>query len=292
MLRIGLLTLQGTLGALCCYLLYSVGAALLGAAPLPEPRLPPAGPMSEQGRSLGEYAVIAQRDLFQTLRAAPEPEPEEEVAESTLRVRLIGTAVANPPSQSVASVEDEIRRERFAVRIGDRISGAEVVRIERHRIVLQNRGQLEEIAFPEEPAPPPPPVAARPGPQARAPAAARAGRGTLSRRLQRLADTTNQGQGTATRSRGGLLNQARMLPAYDQNGGFEGLRINFIQEGSEVAEMGLQIGDVIQSVDGSELATPADGLRALRESQPGDAIELLILRGGQQLTIEHVLAEE
>jgi type II secretory pathway component PulC len=91
----------------------------------------------------------------------------------------------------VATVEDKGKRENLVVGIGDMISGAQVVGIERRRIVLDNRGKREQLSLDDSETTPSPaprastrrtaprarvrrPPAARPTPPARPPAPAEA----------------------------------------------------------------------------------------------------------------------
>lgn len=291
MLQNGLLALQIALVACCLYLVYSVGAALFGSDPVPEPRIPPATASVASERSLEDYALIAARNLFQTLAVAPVEieEPEEEIEESSLRFTLLGTAATIPRDHSVAVLEDEVRR-RLQLHVGDELSvGVTLERIERERVIVSNHGRLEAISLSDDDQPrPAPPTTRSPTPARRPPV--RPNRQTLSDRLRRVAKTAEQTPAATVRPRG-ILDQARMLPTYDPEGNFEGLKVNFVQGGSAVEEMGFQVGDLITSVNGAALETPAEGLRALRAVQAGEQLVVQVDRAGQPVTLEYVLEE-
>tara|TARA_B100001059_G_scaffold226797_1_gene255756 strand:+ start:851 stop:1360 length:510 start_codon:yes stop_codon:yes gene_type:complete len=57
------------------------------------------------------------------------------------------------------------------------------------------------------------------------------------------------------------------------------------------SQAGLELWDVIVSVNGSRDASPSDLRMILRASKPGDVIDLEILRGVNNVTLEVVLVE-
>lgn len=149
MLATGLRAIQVTLLAACAYLLYLSLSPLVGAAPIPETRVPELPPATSPARDFPRYQIIADRNLFQTPEGATAAPTEAELEESKLRLRLRGTTAAVPASLSVATVEDVAKRETLSLRVDDWVSGAQVVRIERGRIVVDNRGTLEQLTLEE-----------------------------------------------------------------------------------------------------------------------------------------------
>jgi hypothetical protein len=147
---------QVSLGALAAYLLYGAVAPLVGETSVPEAVIPDAPPLTEQAVDRERYAVISERNLFRTVEVAPEPEPEppeETIEESSLRLTLVGTAVFGSPELSTAAVAPTGSGEVEVVRIGDDIDGATVERIERKRLVVRNRGKLEQISLDDQKSP-------------------------------------------------------------------------------------------------------------------------------------------
>ncbi len=59
-----------------------------------------------------------------------------------------------------------------------------------------------------------------------------------------------------------------------------------------VADNGLQVGDYIISVDGAEVSSVADINAALQTHVAGDAIDVVVYRGGGEKTVSVTLAEE
>lgn len=154
MLATGLRAVQVLLLAACVYFVYAAISPLVRATPIPETHLPEVPPSDANApdRAFDRFQVIATRNLFKT-RDVPQPIAgpiEEELEESKLRVKLMGTLAAEPPELSVATVVDQRKLETLSLRIGDEISGAKVERIERRRIVLDNRGKLEQISLEDD----------------------------------------------------------------------------------------------------------------------------------------------
>lgn len=286
MLRQGLLALQVSLAACSAYFVYATLAALLFSPSVPEAAVPDAAAPTARSRPLADYDVIASRNLFNTtvsataLAALP---AVEEITESQLQVRLLGTIAGGAGQPSLAAIEDSASV-RNQVGVGDLISGARVVRIERDRIILDNQGRLEEITFPEDGsaalAVPPPPQSLRA--HRAAPLAARPTE-SLSERLRKLAQQA-QPSGRPTDA-GGYLDQMRVLPSYDVQGWLEGLKVSWVQEGSPVAQSGIQVGDLITGVNGEALSSPTEGIQAFRDVPRGTAIAVEAVRAGSTISL-------
>ena len=70
---------------------------------------------------------------------------------------------------------------------------------------------------------------------------------------------------------------------------FSGARITEVIEGSSAEEYGFQIGDVITLINDFEIYTPCDLTKAIRKSQPGDVLDVDIVRGDENQTLEPTL---
>ena len=71
----------------------------------------------------------------------------------------------------------------------------------------------------------------------------------------------------------------------------EGAVVSEVTEGSPAAEAGLQQGDIIISVAGGDVTSMADLVGRISAQQPGDTVELEVVRGGETLTLEVELGD-
>ena len=174
----------------------------------------------------------------------------EELEKTALNLRLLAT-VAGTEETSWAAVDDLDARQVLVVRVSDQLKDrAEVVGIERRRIVLRNAGRLEELALDDENAKAPKPTRRT----ARKPRGNRSNRFALDRSdIQSMANNPAK-----------LFSQARILPKYE-DGKMIGIQLNAIKSGSLFEEVGFQNGDVIVEFNGIEINNQQDSAAVLRE---------------------------
>jgi general secretion pathway protein C len=228
------------------------------------------------------------RNLFNSAELAgpaPEPEPEvtEDLEETKLPLRLLGTAASENLSLAWAAIEDLEAREHVVVATGGEVRpSVTVVQIDRMRVVLRNGAKLEELVIEEENTPSR--VAARRA--ARTPAR-RPARTALRERTTSLADRVRKVAENrfevddddiqaAVRNPASLFSEARILPRYDQ-GEMIGVQLNAIKEGSLFEEVGLQDGDTIVEFNGQSLGSPADSAQFLQQLIDGSGFEVNVL---------------
>ena len=277
MLGFGLRVFHITLAAGCLYLIYSIVTSFRSTDELAELRIPSVQDLAPSDASLARYAIVGERNLFESRETAPlpapAPAPEEEVEESQLRLRLLAT-LAGPDHLSVATVEDETSREHLHLRVNDPVGDSgdvTVARIERMRLVLNNKGKLEAITMEE------PETTTRPQAKRR-PRAELLSRGRGARKADRAADQRarlvervnrlKRPKRQARRSRQppdpavaasakNLLEQVRFAPSFDGDGKLDGIQVTEVLPGP-LRESGLQSGDVIVAVNGIPISGPQD----------------------------------
>ncbi len=71
----------------------------------------------------------------------------------------------------------------------------------------------------------------------------------------------------------------------------QGAVVQDVQEGTGAAEADVRVGDIIIEADGETLATMSELVAAVRNLEPGDTIELEIVREGERLTVEVEIGE-
>ena len=71
----------------------------------------------------------------------------------------------------------------------------------------------------------------------------------------------------------------------------EGAVVGAVTDGSPAAEAGLREGDIIIAVAGAEVTSMLDLVGRISAQQPGDTVEIDLVRGGEKLTLEVTLGE-
>jgi len=281
-----------------CFLLATI---VVAAIPKPAPvatSLAHAAPAPVRAKSWQDRKVILDRNLFNASTLDPDPTtPIEDDLEATkLPLKLLGT-VAGAPEQSWAAVLDEETGEHLVVRVDDMLKDrAQVVRIERRRLVLENGQRREELALSEEPAPKSASArrTARAAPRAR-PSARGRSKEDVQARIERLAENrfslSRDEVQEAARNPAGLFSQARILPKYDA-GQMVGVQVNAIKTGSTLEEIGLQNGDTISEVNGMRITSPEDSTEVLRELAQANQFTVVVTGAdGQERTLTYELEE-
>ena len=256
MLEIWLKALQIGLGVGALALAGTTLVSFASSSPPGEtPRSIDAGQAQPTEASLPRYRVIADRNLFK-LKEKPVAVPvEQPVAESKLQVQLLGTVVAQghatgqPEQGSLAIVRDTDGQVRNLA-VGDEFAEkrAKLVRVEPRRIVLEQAGRLEAVQLTEE--------AVASGPTPRRPPAGPPGAPNLSA-VQDIARNMAQASGQDA----AMVAVFRQLGSQlvgnverDANGRLSGFRVQRVNEGSALQDLGLQPGDSIRGINGQSLA--------------------------------------
>jgi general secretion pathway protein C len=260
-----------------CFLLAqsvnTVFAALLTDPPAGKSSAPAETASPPLARTWKDRELILTRNLFNASTLTPEPGSaatlEPEVLEATqLPLNLLGTAAADVPELSWAAIEDRDTQQTLVLRIGDSVrNAAQVKRIERKRIVLEENGVLRELALAEPegvaaglPAPPRPPArtaARRPGPTPRA----------------QPAPPPAPEPGARTPAQ--LFSEARILPKYEE-GQMVGVQISSIKPGSLFERIGIEEGDVITELNGIRIDSPEQSAKILLELTSSETFKVQV----------------
>jgi len=254
---------NGVLSILCCFLVARILTEVAAGVLVPTPAVafvPPPIAAPEQ-RGWERRQVIIERGLIAAGEATDAPpivDTPEELEKTALNLRLLAT-VAGTEETSWAAVDDLDARQVLVVRVSDQLKDrAEVVGIERRRIVLRNAGRLEELALDED-------TSAKLKSPRRA---ARQPRGKNRGRVKRVAPNRFSLDRTDVQSMANnpaqLFSQARILPKYE-DGKMTGVQLNAIKSGSLFEQIGLENGDVIVEFNGIEINNQQDSAAVLRE---------------------------
>lgn len=238
-------------------------------------------------------------DRIAALTGLPVPKPEPEVKEpvapvvdmnsepvhSALRLKLLGTLVAGNPEWSVSSIQDVVTLKTNTYMVGDTIQGAEVLEIERKRVIIKHNNRREYID--ENPgdgsmAPPPPPVqtiAAAPAKYNDAPPPA-VGLGSTIKQMSENEYEVPRAEIDKTLSNlNDVAMQARIVPAF-KDGVAQGFKLFSIRPDSIYSKIGVQNGDVIKRINGYDLNSPEKALEVYSKLKEAGRIDIEVERNG------------
>jgi len=224
------------------------------------------------------YRLIVERNLFgstdKTYAAKVQAAGAPEVQPLSVLLELKGT-VAGDSKYAFAVIEEKGRGNKQGLyKIGDKVAGATLLRIQRDKVVvryqdkeetLKKRDMAEGPIVPGGPAP------------AGAPAAPASGTVTLNRAeiMGSLKDL------------GTMLSQAQIRP-YFTRGLPDGFMVSGIRPGSVYQRMGLTDGDILQEINGRKMKGADDMMELYNNLRSSGRMNLNVQRQGRTETINYV----
>lgn len=200
----------------------------------------------------GTRPALATPDVAAALALAPfgRAATAAQAQPTGLQVVLKGVVFAVPATMSTAFIAQNGEAPK-PYRIGEAVAGATIEGIQRDRVLLNNGGRVEFLAFPDPAAPPqvagaapPPPATAQPAVPAPAPAP-----------------------------------PANLLSRFDASPTEGGYAVG------ENAPPGLRAGDVVQSLNGQPLGKGAADQAAFAAAQASGSAQIQVLRDGKPVTL-------
>lgn len=228
---------------------------------------------------------ISEAHLFGNAATKPAPVKEPTKAppvETRLNLKLSGVFAYQPSERAMAIISTDNGTDE-AFRVGDKIIGQTILKaVYPDHVILDNNGRDEILKLPEVVTP----IATRAPTQARTP-------------------TNQQVQNTTPvelpQSPGALRDELARNPSmlgrivaaepYQENGKLLGYRIIPKQNPEILEAQGIIAGDVITAVNGIELNSQKQGIRALRNAVKAQSLDVTILRDGVQIPVSISLAQ-
>jgi general secretion pathway protein C len=238
-------------------------------------------------KSRNDYNDIIARNIFNSDGLIPDVQIAGEggfdtntAKESALPLQLVGTIVHVNPGKSVATIQLKGNADKVLPYIAnDDVEGmATLIKIERKKAFIRNTssGALEYIqikddtsfAFKKQN----PPPSAQQGPvQKEGDNNFAIARNDLEKQMQNLPE---------------LLTQARAVPNMVA-GRVDGFRILDVQDGSLYTNLGIKTGDIIKSVDGEPIDSPAKAMELYNGLRSKNQLRLTVERNGQVQTMTY-----
>jgi general secretion pathway protein C len=250
------------------------------AGPPKREEAPPRLDLEKLAKNLGMPAPVVEPDVTEPGRAVVDPNAAP--VKSDLRVKLLGTLMAVTPEWTFAAIQDLGNQKTQNYRIGDKVLGAEVLDIERAKVIVLNNGRKEYIANdPNEP----PPVAA--GPAVHPPDMAALGAG-----VRATGENTYEIPRSEIDRTLGDLNQvamqARIVPAF-KDGQAQGFKLFSIRPDSIYSKIGIVNGDVIKRINGFDLNSPEKALEIYSKLKEANRIDIEIERNGAPIRKQYTV---
>ena len=255
-------------------------------APPPEVHLkqPPAPIAREPHRPASYYAAIHVRDIFNSTK--PEEEkPKEPPKPTELKLKLWGVAV-HVNGRSHCIIEDLTTHKQDVYRINDKVGGvATVKQVEWDRVILDRDGQDEilELAQPQGGSLPAPNRAM--APVAEQPAAA-------NPHIKQVSETEysidRSEVDSALDNMNQLFTQMRAVPHFE-GGKSVGFRLFAIRQNSIFDQIGLRNGDIIQSINGTDMNDPSKAMTLLQDLRNERQLSVAIMRNNAPKTLTYTM---
>jgi general secretion pathway protein C len=185
--------------------------------------------------------------------------------------------------ESWAIIQDNQTRIQGRYSIGSLVSGAKVEMILRNKVVLNIDGRDELLVMGIEKLRSSAPDAdesdrGEPGKQPARPSGSSPRADTATRTISRdlIQDNIN--------NMAQMMSKVRVIP-YMRDGKPEGFRVSQIKEDSLFRNMGFQNGDVLRSINGMDILSAEDMMKAYNSLKNNSSFSITILRNNQPKTL-------
>jgi general secretion pathway protein C len=237
-------------------------------------------PSTQQKLPLSSYAVIYNRDIFNSVKA-PSQKEGIAVASSSGTLKLWGTAVRDR-DQAFAILEDQHSRTQGLYREGQTIvPGVTLVKVDWDHVIIDRDGRRETLILPTDTSSPPTQLVKGLPPQ---PSDAPQG-------INQVAPDTfqvdRQEVDQAVANLNEIFTQVRAVPYSTPDGTTQGFRLFSIKAESLIDRLGLKNGDIVQRVNGVEVSDPSTAFNLLQDLQGLSHIRVDVLRNHQPVTLSY-----
>jgi general secretion pathway protein C len=242
-------------------------------------------------------AVILQRNLFgskvlgtSTAAAEKSEEDLEDLPESTLPLKLLGTVVQVSGKRSFAIILNTGTRAQNIHFVGDEIQeGTTITSVTRNKVVLLRNGREEILEKDEDQSAVSQPVRRRVRPT-RTANARTGGQGKEPVTVRKIGDNhfvmdRREVEGVL-QDFNKLLTQIRVVPHF-ADGKPDGFKIFNIRPGSLFASLGMVNGDIIKRVNGLDITGPEQALQMFQQLRDESQVTVDLERFRKNLTLQY-----
>jgi general secretion pathway protein C len=206
----------------------------------------------------------------------------DELSLTSLNCTLMGTII-DEDGESWAVIQDNQTKNQGRYTIGSLVSGAKVVMIIRNKVVLNIDGRDELLVMGIEKLRSSAPDAERTARMEPGKQAARAS-GTIPRTDAATHTISRDLLQDNINNMAQMMSKVRVMP-YMKDGKPEGFRVSQIKADSLFRIMGFQNGDVIRSINGVDILSADDMMKAYNSLKDNSSFSITILRNNQPRTL-------
>ena len=236
--------------------------------------------------------------------------PSELPVPSDLGVKLLGAMVAADPDYSVALFSDPNTKNTYILGVGELVLGqAQIVDIRRDRVILRRNNRLEFIKLQDSlagaptltstlaaPAAAPRPAVAAPKPEGAVEKPIPPDEAKKSDAKSDGPQVKEVGNNEFELDRAAveaelsdpekLAKGAKVIPNYD-NGKASGIKLVGIRRDSVFSQLGIQSGDVVRSINGTEVRNQAHALELLQGLKGSKSAAIEVERRGKRQKLKY-----
>lgn len=230
--------------------------------------------------------------------------PSELLVASDIGAKLLGAMVADDPQFSVALLSDATAKATFIVAVGDQLMGqAEIVDIRRDRVIIRRNGNLEYIKLENSLSGAPtltstvanlPPGATdikrTPIPPSRAdnkvPAAPTLAKAKVQEVSEGVFALDRAAVDAELNNPEKIAKAAKVVPNY-VDGKAAGVKLVGVRSDSVYAQLGIESGDVVSSINGTKVKNQAHAFELLQTMRGKTEASIEIERRGQSKKLKY-----
>lgn len=281
LLRTGVeLSLALSLGISCANLFWAI-------VPSPDIAPRPAKPVAYNADPSSNFVPGARENLAAVKRLFGGSEEQssrldksnqvEPSRETALKLKLKGVLAHREVGKQLALIARGGKPEAVYSR-GDVIAGAEILRIDARRVILNHNGVTESLTLEVE----------KLERVARQPAKKSASSSDVTKIADHQHVIERQKLEREVGRLDDLVKQAQAVPHIEQ-GRPAGLRVTRIQAGSVFDDLGLRQQDVIRSVNGSPVRSAQDAMQVYEALRSSNSYAIRVLRDGHEVTLNYAI---
>jgi len=192
-----------------------------------------------------------------------------------LTLRGVFASEGNSSASEARAIIGDPRGKENSYAPGDPLpGGAKLTEIYPDRIILERNGRFETLRLPKK--------TMKTG-------AARFSKRSVGRTMPASsAKAFSKYRSEIRKNPASLMNYVRATPAR-KNGKFIGFRLQAGRDPGAMKELGLKPGDVVTSINGVQIDSPAKGMKAMQALGKGNSVSVTLLMGGQETSVSLTL---